>query len=228
MGTKTRALTEKEFPEYIRVILAAEGTALPVAAVCAVIIGTGARIGEVLNLTIGDVFDQTGRPLDSIIRTLEKKKCGYAVNRKDDRKQRLAAAFPWDVLGGPVIRWRKTIAERFVIPNSKSNLKLNLFSTRWSNQPLSRGYCWEINKHFLVKAEINPRGIGFHGIRKSFLSHMYFQRLRENSGDPMGALRYVQNLAGHTIFDTTLLYLSDCIARNHRDTMRAAFADLQL
>lgn len=51
MGYKTRALSRDEFSRYIRVILDAPERELPYASVCCIIMGTGARIGEVLAMT---------------------------------------------------------------------------------------------------------------------------------------------------------------------------------
>lgn len=209
MGTKTHRITDQEFADYLRVLRDAKAGMLVFAALDCVIAGTGARIGEALDLAEKDLFDANGKPLERVTRNVEKKR----------RLYRYAIEFPWGLLGGPVIDWRREAIRRRMILHREDKL----FSVRVSGKPLSQRYCREKHAAILRHAGINPRGVAFHGIRKTFLSIMFFQRLREADGDFWGALKYVQELACHESPETTLRYLADCISRRHADTMQAAF-----
>ena len=204
MGTKTHALTRDELGRYIDLITRLSGPLLPYAAIAAIITGTGARIGEVLALRMGDIFDQHGKPLPEITRTLEKKRSSTPV--------RLSVFFPWDTLGAPVIRWRDEARRRFLI--SRTSL---LFSLRYSGEPMNRVHCWRVHRELLQRAGIDPRGVAFHGIRKTFLTAMCAERERlQGSAGMITVMRSMQKLAGHSRFDTTLDYLQDYIGLPHQ------------
>lgn len=133
----------------------------------------------------------------------------------------MTVEFLWDEIGTPIARWRERAIKMFAIgPEEK------LFSVRWNNASISYNYLWRKQRAFLERAGIDPAGVAFHGIRKSFLSTMFYQRVEENGGDFMGALRYVQQLAGHESFEMTLRYLSDCIDRSHYETSKNAISKL--
>ena len=57
MGTETRGLNENEFENYIFTLRTCDKALLPYAAVSALVIGMGARVGEVLALTVADVIE---------------------------------------------------------------------------------------------------------------------------------------------------------------------------
>lgn len=211
MGVKTRALNQEAFGRYIGVILAASDREVCYAALCAIIIGTAARIGEAIQHRVGDLFGPDGLPLARITRPVLKKR----------REVRRTTDFLWEVLGAPVLRWHEIARKRFLLERNDY-----LFSMRWNNQPVSRVHAWRVNKGFLQRAGIDPAGVAFHGIRKSFLTRMFYRRYQENGGDFFGAMRYVQELAQHESMFTTLLYLQDEIFGTHADTMKHVFAEI--
>lgn len=211
MGTKTHALGWDEFRRYVDALNRAEGRLLPYAAACAVIIGTGARVGEAVTLRDRDLFFPDGQPRPEITRTLEKKRGSL---------KRLTVAFPWEYLGSPVRRWRAAARERFLLRPDDP-----VFAVRYRRQPMNRVHVLRCNRELLAAAGINPRGVGLHGLRKTFLRAVYRQRIHEGD-DMMNAIRHVQKLAGHARFETTLIYLMDEIEGSHRDTIQNVFSAL--
>lgn len=229
MGTKTHAISRDEMARYLRVLASATGPMLVHAAVCAAVIGTGARIGEVLALRDRDLFSRDGVPLPDVSRGLEKKNRKEAGQeetseeeeaRRKKRAKRLSVAFPWKYLGGPVIRWREVARKSFLLQPDQM-----IFSVRNNGEPLNQRSARRVQWRFLEMAGISPRGVAFHGLRKSFLREVYYER-RRNGDDMMTALRHVQKLAGHARFETTLLYLMDEIEGNHRETIEGIFEGL--
>ena len=210
MGTLTHALTVDQFRRYMEVIDQVPDRELPAAAVCAVVVGTGARLSEVRGMDVGDLFGPDGKPLERVSRTLSKKRSANPVRK--------TVFFPWDEVGSAVIRWHALAVRRFFRRADEP-----LFSVRWGGQPLSELHCWRRNKVFLERAGINPAGVGLHGIRKTFLTVMYYRRLEAEPGNMMGALRYVQDLAGHGTFEVTLRYLADQITTPHHELVTDIF-----
>ncbi|MBS1372074.1 MAG: site-specific integrase [Lentisphaeria bacterium] len=209
MGAKTRPLTEEEFSRFLGVILNPGPHELVYAAIICLILGIGARIGEVLELRDCDAFEPNGSPRRYVTRTLEKKRS------KDP--QRLSTFFPWEAIGGPVVRWRADVFRRFVFRRED-----RLFSVRNSGRPVSRYRVWHYNRIFLKRAGIEPRGVALHGLRKTFLTLIYFQRRRAGC-DGITALRKVQQLAGHASFEETLHYIGDDVFVSHEQVSADAF-----
>ena len=212
MGTKTHAMGAEGFVKYIDVLNNASGHLLPHAAIIAVIVGTGARIGEVLTMRDRDLFEQDGTPRPNVTRTLEKK--------RQKTPARLTVCFPWEHLGGPIIRWRAEARKRFLTQPDAA-----LFSIRYDGTPIHRASVLRNANEFLIAAGMNPRGVGMHGIRKTFLREVYRERIKQGA-DMMSALRHVQKLAGHARFETTLIYLMDEIDESLKDTVNQVFRNL--
>lgn len=211
MSRATRPLNNDEYTRMAAALASAGPVALPYAAICSLILGCGARIGEVLELTEGDLFEADGSPKTRITRTLEKK--------RGKRPVRLTTYFPWEVLGNSVIAWREVAKKRFFIER-----ELRLFSLRYGNKAISRVRAWKYNKAFLIAAGIDHRGIGLHGLRKTFLTRIFF-KAREFGMDDFKALRKVQELAGHSSMEVTMRYIGDSIDISERDLIEAAIAD---
>lgn len=248
MGTKTRALSADELTRYMRVITNPPEKTLVYAAACAVIMGSGARVGEVLMMRIQDLFDSAGTPKIEVTRTLEKKggknfltpaferrlqtvflamglrydpaeiTRNVAATNARKRPKRLTVPFPWQQLGAPVIQWRAYVKKFYL----RSDDAL-LFSIRYDGTPIHRRTLLRANRHFLVQAEINPRGVGLHGERKTFL-RMIYRELISSGMREMEAVQQVQKLAGHARIETTILYLFDDVAEIQARAIQAAFA----
>ncbi|MPN12370.1 hypothetical protein SDC9_159688 [bioreactor metagenome] len=121
-------------------------------------------------------------------------------------------------MGSSVIAWREVAKKRFLIDREH-----RLFSLRYGNTALSRVKVWKYNKAFLIRAGIDPRGIGLHGLRKTFLTRIYFHAL-EMGMDEFKALRKAQEFAGHSSMEVTMRYIGDSIDISEADLIEGAIA----
>ena len=193
MIVKTRALCDEEAQRYVGVLRDAEGSELIYAAVCAVCIGIGARIGEVLTLRNADVIGEDRQVRDKIRRKVEKKR-GKVVYQE--------ATFRDPVLRSIVQRYADSARRlsRWMSPDAL------FFTARWDGPALTYRAAWGHNRALMRRAGIDPHGVAFHGQRKTFLTAV-FRQVHRTTGDMFVALRTVQRMAGHKSFDTTIAYL---------------------
>jgi integrase len=249
MGTKTRPLADEYISAYLGVLNQPPAQMEATAAVCAFLLGSGARISEALALRYKDVFTADGEPKRDITRTVSKQKdagkltpsARLAVMRCAEKfqldpeavtaflgqypppkgkKVRLTVPFPWEKVGVSLIQWGEVCRRRFVIRPDEP-----LFSTRWTRKRLNRQSVLRANRRFLELAGVNPTGIGLHGLRKTFLRRIFQERVAAGE-DKFDAIRIVQKLAGHARLETTMVYLFDEIEGNLETCLCRAFADI--
>ncbi|MBQ8756601.1 MAG: site-specific integrase [Lentisphaeria bacterium] len=250
MGTRTRPLTEAEFSRYLLVINDPPPPMLPSAAVCAFLLGSGARISEALGLRFKDVFLNSGEPKGEITRTVSKKKdkgkltpsavaavrrFGEAFGIEEEevlrfmaeypppagKRVRLTVPFPWEAVGKSLTLWGTECRRRFLIRPEEL-----LFSARWTRRAMNRRSVLRANRRLLEIAGVDPDRVGLHGLRKTFLRKVLKEELRRGT-DKFDAIRKVQRLAGHVRIETTLLYLRDEIEGDLADALCRAFADVR-
>lgn len=197
MGTRTRPMTQEETERFIQVLNEAPEAELPYAAAAAIALGTGARIGEVLQMRVKDLFAPDGTPRERVTRSVEKK-------RKDDR---LTVIFPWGRMGEAVRRWY-----RAKIIKGQDQLFID------RNQKV----CYRHQQKLLRMAELPARGIAFHGLRKTCLLRFHSQFARR-WGEAPTTWRKVQKLAGHSRIDTTIIYLDPYLEGGTDQEIRAAW-----
>ena len=192
MIVKTRALCDEEAQRYVGVLRDAEGSELIYAAVCAVCIGIGARIGEVLTLRNADVLTPAGEVREKIRRKVEKKRKTF---------------YQEAVFCDPVLR---SIVQRYAASERRLSRWMSpdalFFTARWDGPAITYRAAWGHNRALMRRAGIDPRGVAFHGQRKTFLTAV-FRQVHRDTGDMFTALRTVQRMAGHKSVDTTLAYL---------------------
>ena len=181
MGTMTHSLNRQQTEAYIEVLNHAPDRLLPYAAAAALVLGTGARIGEVLQLRIRDIFDAELRPRERITRSIEKRR----------QEVRLAVPFPWERLGAPILRH----LQRKIFKGQDQ-----LFIDR------DRRVCFNHQQQLLRMAGLPPVGVAFHGLRKTCLLRFH-DAFARRWGETPTTWRKVQRLAGHSRIDTTLIYL---------------------
>lgn len=193
MIVRTRALTITEAAAYMDVLEAAGPHEAAYAAISALAIGLGARIGEVLALRNADVLDPIGQVRDKIRRKISKKRKEVVYREAYFCDPRLRA-----------------IVQRYAdSPERKGRFfpgEGTFVCFRWSGRRISYLSAWKHNRNFLRAAGIEPGGVAFHGLRKTFMTAVY-QQIYADSGDMLKALTCVQRLAGHDDFNTTLAYL---------------------
>lgn len=211
MIVKTRALKSDEPRRYIAELKRAAGSQLPYAAIAALAIGIGARIGEVLAIRNGDVLNEDGTVRQQVRRKVLKQRSGVLYRE---------APFVDPDLREIVQRYADSLARksRWFDADGK------FFCCRWSGAPLSYRVAWGRNRRFLRRAGIDPSGIAFHGLRKTFLTAVYRQ-VYADSGDMLKALTCVQRMAGHKSINTTIAYL-DISEVNEEQTISAALKKL--
>lgn len=210
MIVRTRPLTTEEAARYVKVLCAAAlcDRYSIYSSVAALAIGTGARIGEVLAMRNADVLDlQNGRVRDKVRRKIEKKR-GQIVYKE--------APFCDPVLWGVV----QTYAYKLGRMSAYMPADGKFFTVRWNGAKLTYKSAWENNRKFLLAAGIDPHGVAFHGLRKTFLTAV-FREIYRQSGDMLKALTCAQKLAGHENINTTIVYL-DIQAIDEEATIRAA------
>lgn len=218
------------------------------AAVCAFLLGSGARISEALSLRWRDVFLSAGTPKAEITRTVSKKKDhgkltpsavaavkkfgeDFGISDEEVRRfmaeypapagkrVRLTVPFPWEAVGKSLIRWGEECRRQFLIRPEEP-----IFSVRWTRQAMNRRCILRANRRLLELAEVDPERVGLHGIRKTFLRRVLQEEIRKGR-DKFDAVRTVQKLAGHARIETTLIYLEDEIEGNFKEALCRALAD---
>lgn len=248
MGTRTRSLNEDEFRRYLAELNSPPERMLASAAVCAYLLGSGARISEALNLRYKDVFFASGEPKTEITRTVSKKRdhgkltpsaiaavkrCGeaFGISAEDlagflasyppppGKRVRLTVRFPWDAVGSSLIRWGEECRRVFLIRADEP-----LFSTRWTRQAMNRRSILRANGRLLAAAGVDTLRVGLHGLRKTFLRKVLREELAAGR-DKFDAIRTVQKLAGHARIETTMIYLQDELEEDFSSAVCRAFAD---
>lgn len=210
MGTETRGLNENEFENYVFTLRTCDKALLPYAAVSALVIGMGARVGEVLALTVADVIEG-GKVRLSIKRKISKKRKEYYKT----------LPFPMESLRAIIQRYYDCILRRyFPRPNDK------FFSLRYCGRALSYRYCWQQNRELLRLAGIDPAGVGFHGLRKTYLTRIFYYLKKSHGMSDGEAIKYLQKLVCHTSHEVTWLYLSSGIQPQEAEVIIGAFAGI--
>ncbi len=213
MGYAMRPLKEEELTRYLEV-LRKESERRPVyAAAAAVAIGTGARIGEVLQMRVKDVMDETGKVREKLTRKLEKKRGKVVYSER---------IFPIEVLREMVQRYLDSDERRRFFQKEDDYL----FSARYSGKKLTYDHCYDIQRELLREAGLPVRGVAFHGLRKSLLTMVFYER-QKKTGDSMAALRYVQEIACHKSLDTTLRYVGWELIVDEGQTFRDCFKGIE-
>lgn len=211
MSNRTRPMQTAEAVRYVRILAEAPEREAAYAAMAALAIGTGARIGEVLAMRTMDVLEPDGRIREQVRRKLLKKR-NVTIYRE--------AHFT-----DPVLR---EIVRRYADSPRRPSLYLGgsapFFAVGISGRALHYKTAWHHNRHFLQLAGLPLRGIGFHGLRKTFLSKVY-SRVYRGSGDMMQALTFAQKLAGHNSINTTIRYL-DISPVDEEDTVREVMSEI--
>lgn len=211
MIVRTRALDTAEAARYVDVLKQSTAAEMPYAAIAALTIGLGARIGEVLGLRNADVLTERGEVREKVRRKIEKKR-GGSVYRE--------AAFCDSALRGIVQRYADSEQRK----SRYLQADANFFTCRWQGRKLTYRIAWAHNQRFLRAAGIDPHGVAFHGLRKTFLTAVYRQ-IYADSGEMLKALTCVQRLAGHKSINTTIAYL-DISEVNEEATIRAALENI--
>ncbi len=193
MLVRTRPLKTEEAARYVDILAGVPDRDAVFAAIAAIAIGVGARIGEVLALRTADVLEPNGQLRERIRRRVLKKR--NAVVYRD----------AWFIDG----RLRK-IVERYAASPRRASLYLPgdalFFAAGISGKSVGYYKAWRHNRRFLGAAGLPMTGVAFHGLRKTFLSKIY-ERIYADTGDMMRALTFAQKLAGHESINTTILYL---------------------
>lgn len=204
MGTMTRALTENEIADFVKTLQTAPETETMYAAIAALCIGTGARIGEVLELKIKDIVNDKGEALKEITRKVEKKRKTYHVR----------CAFPVDIFGGIIeLHAAKQILRFGSLPNDYA------FTRNWRGDRITEKTAWMHQRKLLQLARLPYTGIGYHGLRKTFLT-AFFNEVYRSTDDMFLAMKSTQEIAGHENFNTTVKYISGAITPSTKDVQR--------
>lgn len=207
MGYAMRPLTEDELSKYLDVLQEAPEGRKVYAAIAAIAIGTGARIGEILTMRVKDVV-KDGKVREKITRKIEKKRktvyrdtC-FPIRELRDLVQRYVES--------PTVQHRFPTADDF------------LFSVRYAGGRLGYYSCWRVQKKLLHEAGLPETGIGFHGLRKTILTLVYYNQYRI-SKDMLGAVRYVQQIAGHESINVTIRYLGWDVVADEKRVLEESF-----
>lgn len=153
----------------------------------------GFRVSELLSLDIGSVLDETGS-LRSAVTVGRMQMKGKKEPRSVVVNEACAAAL-WSYL-----KTRQTDGTlRYGLP---------LFLTD-RLQRMTRATAWQSLTTAYQLAGLNPRGIGTHGLRKTFAIrvYQYFLQLSKAAPGRVDALRYTKEALRHQNLDSTLCYL---------------------
>ena len=211
MIVRTRPLKTEEAARYVDVMRGASERDSMYAAMAALAIGTGARIGEVLALRTADVLEPNGRLKERIRRKMLKKRTATVYREA------------WFIDA----ELRK-IVERYIESPRRESLYLGgealFFAAGITGKAIPYNKVWRHNRRFLGAAGLQTNGVAFHGLRKTFLSKVY-EKIYADTGDMLKALTFAQKLAGHKSINTTILYL-DISPVDEEDTVREAMAGI--
>lgn len=195
MGYCMRRLTDDEFLRYIAVLESAPKNEAVYAAICVLCLATGARIGEVLGTRLRDIVDPD--TLDA------RERVSRRVEKRRGTKIRTVYFPP---------RFRQIIERaaglavmRGVQPDGQ------IFKVCWKT-------AWRHNRTFLRRAGLPVTGVAFHGLRKTYLTRAFREKMAE-TGDTFASLKFVQELAGHAEFNNTVRYIIADIGRSENETL---------
>lgn len=211
MGYMMRKLTGEEFAKYVQILQLAEKKDLLYAAVAAICIGIGARIGEVLRLRLRDIVNPDGTAKSEIVRSVEKKR----------RIDFLRCAFPVDFFGEII---EKHAAQQVLICGTDPDDYA--FCRRKNGRPVKYWSAWMHNREFLKSAGVPVSGVAFHGLRKTFLTE-YFLQVYKKTNDMFLALSATQKVAGHEDFGTTARYISTAIAPSTQEVQQGIWKKIK-
>lgn len=211
MGYMMRKLTGEEFARYVQILHWAEKKDLLYAAVAAICIGVGARIGEVLRLRLRDIVNPDGTAKDEIVRCVEKKR----------RIDFLRCAFPVEIFGEIIERH----AARQILTHGLF-FEDYAFCRRKSGRPVTYLSAWLHNRAFLKAAGVPVSGVAFHGLRKTFLTE-YFLQIYKKTNDMFLAISATQKVAGHEDFGTTARYISTAIAPSTQEVQQGIWEKIK-
>ena len=150
MTNETHILTLEDLEKFIACLNKLPKELLPYGAAAALCLGTGRRLGEILNLQKCDVFSAEGEPLQRISFFEAVKRNGKIVGKK-----KISIIFPWVKLGTPVCRWYNS---------RKRSSKQALFASR--TQPPCGKYSAYL-REITPLAGIEPGKITFETLRKN-------------------------------------------------------------
>lgn len=195
MGYCMRRLTDAELLRYIGVLESAPKSEAVYAAISVLCLATGARIGEILSVRLRDVVDpDTLDARERVARRVEKRR-GVKIR---------TVYFPPQFR--PIIERAAGLAVmRGVTPDGK------IFKVCWKS-------AWRHNRGFLRRAGLPVTGIAFHGLRKTYLTRAFREKMEE-TGDTFASLKFVQELAGHAEFESTIKYIIADIGRSENETL---------
>lgn len=177
--------------------------ALPVryAAIAAIGVTTGCRVGEILLLRRYDLLDPAGKIKDRIPFQKFKKKGGKEKRQKDRTKQINRLVGDHRFMAIPE-RFRKYIALHLKLESAKGYDRPDDFVFRGKlGKPMH--YDTVYRKFRSVLGE----GYGTHWMRKTFAQLMFSEFLRRFSGDRLAAAEETRKALGHARIDTTIKYL---------------------
>lgn len=209
MIVRTRPLKTEEAARYIEVLNGVPERDSGFAAIAALAIGTGARIGEVLAMRTADVLEPDGHLKERIRRKVLKKRTATVYREA------------WFI--DPALR---KIVTRYIDSPRRPSLYLGgdalFFAGGITGKAIDYRKAWRHNRRFLGSAGLPTTGVAYHGLRKTFLSKVY-EKIYAETGDMLKALTFVQKLAGHNSINTTILYL-DISPLDEETTVREAMA----
>jgi site-specific recombinase XerD len=154
----------------------------------------GFRVSEMLSLDIGGVLDDGGnlRPCLTVARKSMK-------GRQASRSIVVNASCRAAIMA--YVRQRQELGTL--------HYSFPLFLTS-RLQRMTREAAWNAMTQAYVVAGLGSRGIGMHGLRKTFAMrvHAHFvRRGQELNQSPIDAIRYTKEALGHKTLDSTLCYL---------------------
>lgn len=195
MGYCMRRLTDAELLRYIDVLESAPKSEAVYAAISVLCLATGARIGEVLSVRLRDVVDpDTLDARERVARRVEKR-----------RSVKIRTVY-FPPRFRPIIERAAGLAVmRGVTPDGQ------IFKVCWKS-------AWRHNRAFLRRAGLPVTGVAFHGLRKTYLTRAFREKMAE-TGDTFASLKFVQELAGHAEFESTIRYIVADIGRSENETL---------
>lgn len=187
-----KAFTEEEIIRLLDGLLIEEGNRF-YACLCAVLLGVGGRISEILTLRREDVIDAEGR-IRATVRREKLKTRGKRVNYITVKLSQTLHRYiePW--VEEQRERWGKIHGEDL------------LFAWQWNTKAVGRKAVWKALDRAYRRMEIG-KGHGTHGFRKSAATMIYRYWLGQEWYDSLKAARQVQRFLGHARIDTTIHYL---------------------
>lgn len=171
------------------------------AAIAAIGVTTGCRVGEILLLKRFDILDPSGRIRDEIPFAKFKKKGGKEKRKRDTSKSINKLVGDHRFIGIPQ-NYRKYIARQ-----------LNVAAIRGFDRPDDFVFYGKLGKHLSYRTvyayfrKTLGQGYGTHWMRKTFAQLIFAHYKKLYPSSELTALEHTRKALGHARIDTTIKYL---------------------